>query len=189
MAQDGSGIASIFKRGGHKQEQHGAPGEEDDAAAADNSRLLEQHLNQLSVAWAAPKTKCVGGRVHTGAASVTLAAASTAAPATQPGAFQGSVTSSSGGWARVSVVFYHHQLVPHYDHHCIIMAMPPPLSLSVLAHQPTNLWYQHISLSNRLSTCLPLPTFLTHTHPPTHAPIYLQEGPCCCCVATLSWCV
>lgn len=55
-------IASIFKRGGQKQEyavdydaddEEGAAG----AAAADAGQQLEQHLQQLAEAWAAPKLK------------------------------------------------------------------------------------------------------------------------------------
>jgi hypothetical protein len=55
MANSGS-IASIFKRGGQKPEFSNAA---DDPDAADASKQLDQHLQQLSVAWAAPRQRCV----------------------------------------------------------------------------------------------------------------------------------
>lgn len=58
MAQDK--IASIFKRGGQKAEYgaSSAAGEGGGLDGADAEQQLEQHLEQLAVAWAAPKLKC-----------------------------------------------------------------------------------------------------------------------------------
>lgn len=55
MANNGS-IASIFKRGGQKPEFTTAA---DDPDPADASKQLDQHLQQLSVAWAAPRQRYV----------------------------------------------------------------------------------------------------------------------------------
>jgi len=55
MSSKRTSVAAIFKRGGQKTEYEAdAAGEVD---AADASRQLDQHLQQLSLAWAAPKTK------------------------------------------------------------------------------------------------------------------------------------
>jgi hypothetical protein len=53
MSNTGS-IASIFKRGGQKPE---FATEADDPDAQDASQQLDQHLQQLSVAWAAPRQR------------------------------------------------------------------------------------------------------------------------------------
>jgi hypothetical protein len=58
-----SSIATIFKRGGQKPEFAAAPGEEG-GDADDAAQQLEQHLQQLAIAWAAPKVRwgrAVGG--------------------------------------------------------------------------------------------------------------------------------
>lgn len=55
MSNIGS-IASIFKRGGQKPE---FPRAADDPDAEDASQQLDQHLQQLSVAWAAPRQRYV----------------------------------------------------------------------------------------------------------------------------------
>ena len=66
-----SSIATIFKRGGQKSEYSAASGEGGDAFDADQQ--LEQHLQQLAVAWAAPKVRWVCGRmVCVGAARLLL---------------------------------------------------------------------------------------------------------------------
>lgn len=51
-----SSIAAIFKRGGQKAEYVSAA---DDVDAEDAEQQLEQHLQQLAEAWAAPKLRWV----------------------------------------------------------------------------------------------------------------------------------
>jgi hypothetical protein len=53
MAQSSS-IAAIFKRGGQKAEYRSAA---DDVDAESAEQQLEQHLQQLVEAWAAPKLR------------------------------------------------------------------------------------------------------------------------------------